>query len=151
MNQAALIYSHSVSPRLQYIVDFLSQYYGQAFKIIYDEDKYIAATDACKINYGYHRLADGEIFIHSHALLFESSVHPVKIECFKKNDHPVFFKAEGEIGFDIFAAIFYLITRYEEYLPYKKDSYGRYTHENATVSYRLDAGINGVFRIILDF
>ena len=33
--------------------------------------------------------------------------------------------------FDIFAASFYLISRYEEYLPHQKDMYGRYAHENS--------------------
>ena len=30
-----------------------------------------------------------------------------------------------------FAASFYLISRYEEYLPHEKDMYGRYAHENS--------------------
>ena len=131
MNHSALIYSHSVSPRLQYVVDFIEQYFGCFFKMIYDEEKYIAAADNCKINYGYHRLSDGEIFIHSHVLLFESAIRPVKVECFEKDGYKIFFKTEGEEGFDIFAAIFYLLTRYEEYLPHKKDSYGRYGHFNS--------------------
>jgi len=33
---------------------------------------------------------------------------------------------EMEISFDIVAAIFYLLTRYEEYLPYTPDKHGRY-------------------------
>jgi len=131
MNHSALIYSHSVSPRLQYVVDFLEQYFGLSFRIIYDEEKYVTAADTCKINYGYHRLAEGEIFIHSHVLLFESFIRQVKVECFERNGYKAFFKNEGDVGFDIFAAIFYLITRYEEYLPHKKDSYGRYDHTNS--------------------
>lgn len=131
MSHSVLVYSHSASPRLQYVIDFLSQYYGLSFKLIFDEEKFIKATDVCKINYGYHRLAEGEIFIHSHALLFETSVRPVKVECFEKNNYKAFFKAEGDAGFDIFAAIFFLLSRYEEYLPHKKDIYGRYAHANS--------------------
>lgn len=131
MNYSALVYSHSVSPRLQYVVDFLSEYYGLTFKLIYDEEKFINASDQCKINYGYHRLVEGEIFIHSHVLLFETTVRPVKIECFEHNGYKAFFKAEGDVGFDLFAAVFYLLTRYEEYLSHQKDVYGRYAHENS--------------------
>src|SRR5678815_3366965 len=109
MMNSVLVFSHSITSRLQYIIDFLSQYYGLSWKLTSDE----------------------EIFIHSHALLFESSVRQVKVECFKKNGYKVFFKAEGDLGFDLFAAVFFLITRYEEYLPYKKDIYGRYAHENS--------------------
>ncbi len=131
MSHSALIYSHSVSPRLQYIVDFLSHYYRLQLKLVYDEEKFKSATDTCKINYGYHPLAYDELFIHSHVLLFESSIRPVKIECFERNGYKAFFKTEGHTGFDIFAAIFYLLTRYEEYLPHQTDEYGRYAHENS--------------------
>lgn len=129
---SVLIFSHSITPRLKYIIDFLSQFYGLQLKLISDEERFINATDSCKINYGYHHLDADEIFIHSHALLFESSIRQVKIECFEKRNYKAFFKAEGDFGFDIFAAIFYLLTRYEEYLPHKKDMYGRYAHENST-------------------
>lgn len=126
-----LIFSHTITPRLQYVTDFLTQYYGLQLKLISDEERFIKATDTCKINYGYHRLDSHEIFIHSHALLFETSVRQVKIECFEKNNFKAFFKNEGDYGFDLFAAMFYLITRYEEYLPHQKDVYGRYAHENS--------------------
>ena len=128
---SVLVFSHSITSRLQYIIDFFSQYYGLSWKLTSDEERFRNATDTGKINYGYHRIDASEIFIHSHALLFESSVRQVKVECFEKNGYKVFFKAEGDLGFDLFAAVFFLITRYEEYLPYKKDIYGRYAHENS--------------------
>lgn len=128
---SVLIFSHSITPRLQYITDFLSEYFGLQFRLISNEERFLNATDSCKINYGYHRIDANEIFIHSHALLFETSVRQVKIECFEKKNYKAFFKTEGDFGFDLFAAIFYLITRYEEYLPHKKDMYGRYAHENS--------------------
>jgi hypothetical protein len=128
---SVLVFSHSITPRLRYISEFLSEYYGLPFKLISDEERFVAAAETCKINYGYHRLDPSEIFIHSHALLFESSVRHVKVECFEKNGYKAFFRAEGDFGFDLFAGIFYLITRYEEYLPHKKDNYGRYAHENS--------------------
>ncbi len=123
-----IIYSHTLTPRLQYVIDFLSQYYQTPIKLLCDEEKYLAHPDPHRINYSYHRLLDNEIWIHSHVLLFESTIRPVKIECFDLHQHPAFFKAEGDTGFDLFAAIFYLITRYEEYLPHPKDSYGRFAH-----------------------
>jgi hypothetical protein len=132
---AAIIYSHSTSPRLQYIVDFLSAYFNQPIKLENDEDRYVKSGFSCKINYSYHRLGAGEIWIHPYALLFESIVHPVKIECFETKCFKAFFKTEGDVGFDLFAAIFFLISRYEEYLPHTLDAYGRYAHENS-VAYK---------------
>lgn len=131
INLFVIIYSHTLTPRLQYIVDFLSQYYQIPIRLICDEEKYLADKDPHRINYSYHRLLTGEIWIHSHVLLFESTIRPVKIECFDHHNHKAFFKAEGDTGFDLFAAIFYLITRYEEYLPHQKDIYGRYAHQNS--------------------
>jgi hypothetical protein len=131
MTYAALIYSHSITPRLEYIVDFLSRYYGLSFKLIPDEESFVKSAIACKINYSYHKIADSETWIHPHALLFESAIHHVKAECFQHKHYKAFFKIEGDIEFDLLAALFYLITRYEEYLPHKKDMYGRYAHENS--------------------
>jgi hypothetical protein len=123
-----IIYSHTLTPRLQYVVDFLSQYYHTPIKLICDEEKYLTHPDPHRINYSYHRLQEGEVWIHSHVLLFESTIRPVKVECFEAHGHKAFFKAEGDTGFDLFAGIFYLLTRYEEYLPHPKDSYGRFAH-----------------------
>ena len=131
MTDAVFIYSHSITPRLNYIVDFLSHHYGLPFNLTSDEEKYAKADAGCKINYSYHQIITEEIWIHPHALLFESAVHPVKVECFEYNHYKAFFKTEGNAGFDLLAATFYLITRYEEYLPHKKDIYGRYAHENS--------------------
>jgi hypothetical protein len=131
MTYAALIFSHSITPRLQYIVDFLSQYYGLSFRLTSDEDNYRAAKDNCKINYSYHRLVKGEIFIHPHALLSESYIRQVKVECFDHNGYAAFFKTEGDTSFDLFAGTFFLLTRFEEYLPFKKDAYGRFDHTNS--------------------
>ena len=135
---SALIFSHSITPRLEYIAAFLSRYYGTLFKLTSDEDAYLKSSCSCKINYSYHPLDKGEIWMHSHALLTESAIHPVKIELFDHmpfsgapGSYKAFFKTEGNTGFDLFAAVFYLITRYEEYLPHKKDMYGRYAHENS--------------------
>lgn len=126
-----IIYSHTLTPRLQYVVDFLSQYYHTTIKLICDEETFLAHPDPHRINYSYHRLQDNEIWIHSHVLLFESTIRPVKIECFEHRGYKAFFKAEGDTGFDLFAGIFFLLTRYEEYLPHQKDSYGRYAHQSS--------------------
>jgi hypothetical protein len=140
----ALIFSHSITPRLRYVVDFLSQYYGLSFRLISDEEKYVNAKEVCSINYSYHRIIPGEIFIHSHVLLSESFIRPVKIECVEINRHQpaagfpeslksykAFFRTHGDFEFDLFAGIFYLLSRYEEYLPHRKDKFGRFAHENS--------------------
>ncbi len=126
-----IVYTHSLTPRLQYVVDFLSHYFQIPFKLTSNEDKYVAVEAACKLNYSYHRLLPEEIWIHPHPLLSESAVRPVKAETFEYAGTKAFFKTEGDLPFDIFAAIFFLLTRYEEYLPNSKDEYGRFAHHSS--------------------
>lgn len=126
-----IVYTHSQTPRLQYVIDFIARYFSIPLKVTSNEDRYLEADVACKLNYSYHRLLENEIWIHPHPLLSESAVRPVKAETFDYEGSKAFFKTEGDLPFDIFAAIFFLLTRYEEYLPNVKDGYGRYAHTNA--------------------
>lgn len=64
-------------------------------------------------------------------LLFEKGITPQPIHCFASNGRPAFFPCPGNFPFDVFAASFYLLSRYEEYLPHEKDEYGRYAHTNS--------------------
>ena len=84
-----------------------------------------------KINYSQARITEEEFWLKPHSLLFESKVIQQPIQCFDANGRKAFFKSDGDFPFDIFAASFYLLSRYEEYLPHKKDIYGRYAHENS--------------------
>ena len=68
-------------------------------------------------------------------LLFQHTIESQNIHCFSWKDEVAFFETEDDLGFDIFAASFYLITRYEEYLPHKLDEYGRFGHINS-VAYK---------------
>jgi len=74
-----------------------------------------------------------EFFIKSNDLLFEQGVNDLDINIQKWEDVPCFFAAnlKSSIPFDIFAASFYLISRYEEYLPHVKDIHGRFTAEQS--------------------
>ena len=49
-----------------------------------------------------------------------------------------FYSGEsGNLPFDIFSAAFYLLSRYEEYLPHVKDNFGRFT-KNDSISFKHD-------------
>lgn len=125
-----IIYTLIESPRLRYISEFIGKEIGGIFNIISDQEKY-TLYKGCKINYSGHRLSADEFFIPQHSLLFENNITPQQTTCINHNGYKAFFQSEGDFPFDIFAASFYLLSRYEEYLPHKKDSYGRYAHENS--------------------
>ena len=127
-----LIYTTYVSNRLQYSVDTLfKQISGLPFELTTDIDLYQQSDADCRINYSDAKINEAELWIQPHSLLFENNIQQQNIECFEWNNLKVFFKTNGDLPFDIFAASFYLISRYEEYLQHTKDEYGRYAHTNS--------------------
>lgn len=132
-----LLYTHTVSRRLEYIVGFFSrELFNEPIAITTDITVFSNA-DAYRINYSDSSYSDEEFFITSAPLLFESGISPQIIDCFEVNYHKAFFQCPGDFPFDIFAAAFYLLSRYEEYLPYEKDEHGRFSHISS-LAYRED-------------
>ncbi len=126
-----IVYANKITPRLQYVTDFIGrQITGEPFQLTTDTF-YFSDYRGPKINYGYEDVCDNEMLIVNYPLLFEDTIKKQAIQCFRANDFKAFFKSEGDYPFDIFAAVFYLLSRYEEYLPHNKDEYGRYAHENS--------------------
>lgn len=126
-----IVFSHTITPRLQYILNFVGkETIGEPFQRTDDIETFLQYTGP-KINYSKERITDSEYRIQNTELLFESGCNEQTIKCFETGNYKAFFKTEGDFPFDIFAASFYLLSRYEEYLPHKKDVYGRYAHENS--------------------
>ncbi len=126
-----LIYTPQSTPRLQYICKFIFEdVLTTSYSLTSDEvnfEKYVGS----KINYS-HRNFENTIQLIPHTLLFEKGIKPQQVDCINEGENLFFFKTEGaNYPFDIFAASFYLLSRYEEYLPHTKDMYGRYAHENS--------------------
>jgi hypothetical protein len=121
-----LIYSEKITSRLQYIAE------------VFFEDVRITSSiaefsefDGIKLNYSHKKFSEQEFHIQPSALLFEADIRKQNIHCTVWNELKIFLQVKGEIPFDIFSASFYLLSRYEEYLPHKKDSYGRFSHEES--------------------
>jgi hypothetical protein len=126
-----LIYTHIITPRLQYICHFIfNEQMGLAHELTTDEAAFNHFDDV-KINYSLQSMETG-YQLEPLNLLFENTIATQQIDCFLHNSNKVFFKtSSGHFAFDIFAASFYLLSRYEEYLPHNKDKFGRYAHENS--------------------
>jgi hypothetical protein len=127
-----LLYSLTYSARLQYTCHFIfTELMGTEFSITTDVQTF-KNYDGIKINYSNSRISDNELYVSAVDLLFENNIRSQTIECFEVNNNKAFFKTpDSGFPFDIFAASFYLLSRYEEYLPHQKDIYGRYAHENS--------------------
>jgi hypothetical protein len=116
--------------RLKYIVDFCSEQLLAAPIDITTDFAAFSAAPAPKINYSDDSAGDA-LNIRPTGLLFTTGIEPQSTTCFEYNGRKAFFPTDGDWPFDIFSAIFFLITRYEEYLPHKKDAYGRYAHTDS--------------------
>jgi len=133
-----IVFSNKITPRLRYILNFIgNEISGKPFEVTTNVDTFHDYTGP-KINYSSNIISKSEYRIKNTDLLFESSVKDQPIACFETSarfpNGPVykaFFRTEGDFAFDIFAASFYLLSRYEEYMPHQKDIYGRYAHENS--------------------
>jgi len=80
-----------------------------------------------KITYTKQPLQN-EFFIRSNDLLFEQGINDISINIRDWEGTPCFFEAgeRSSVPFDIFSASFYLLSRYEEYLPHVKDDLGKF-------------------------
>ncbi|WP_298760285.1 polysaccharide deacetylase family protein [uncultured Psychroserpens sp.] len=123
-----LVYTHKITPRLRYAFKHLcTRVLGIPVSFTTTIEEFIA-HDSLKMSYTRQPLSH-EIFIRNHELLFEQGLSDIDINVQDWDDTKCFF-ATGEksaLPFDIFAASFYLLSRYEEYLPHVKDDYGRFT------------------------
>jgi hypothetical protein len=130
-----LLFAQQTSNRLQYITGFAGkQITGGAITVTNNQQEFISYGGA-KINYSDKRVSENEIWIKPHSLLFETGIKKQEINCLGTKGQKAFFQTNGDFPFDIFASSFYLLSRYEEYLPYEKDGYGRYDYKNA-LAYR---------------
>lgn len=122
-----ILYCPDITPRLRWIIGFCGdQLFDTPIHITSDREAFEKTADR-GINYSATPIA-GVFNIRPSSLLFETSITPQSITCFEYNGHKAFFASDGDLPFDIFAASFYLLSRYEEYLPHAKDEFGRFAH-----------------------
>lgn len=147
-----LILTSAVTSRLDYIARFVCTDllgFGVTFTTSADE---FAAWPGPRINYRPEPFA-GSVHVVPHTILFEKGITSQEIRISAFRGVTVFFQTGGEerdasvdtvysghtlatgavpgrLPFDIFAASFWLISRYEEYLPHQEDQNGRFRHES---------------------
>jgi hypothetical protein len=127
-----LVYSHKSTPRLQYIFNLLlNEIIGLDFKITNDKNEY-ANSNLPKLTYCEHAFGD-EFFVYATRLLFEKGIEDQEVNVFDWKNMPVFFGTHPkyDFPFDPFAASFYLVSRYEEYLPHIKDEHLRFSPQQS--------------------
>ena len=136
-----LILVPKITNRLYYIFELLlKEELGIEFKFTTEEETFLS-YQGVKFHYGSTPLNDEPgLFQQSTKLLFERDIYDqdIKICNFKDTNaiYPV-FNDKSLFPFDIFAASFYIISRYEEYLPHVSDQYNRFQPQNS-ILYKME-------------
>ncbi len=127
-----LIYTHKITPRLTYIMRHIFvNLLGIAIDFTTKVEEFIKHSGP-KITYAKQPLQN-EFFIRSNELLFEQGINDIQVSIVDWEGTPCFFPTgeRSNLPFDIFAASFFLIARYEEYLPHVKDIHGRFSPKDS--------------------
>ncbi len=122
-----LVYTQRYTHRTGYIFRFIFE------EILGVNVRFTSSYTEVKSHLGvlisyYKTKVKDSIHIVPHNLLIDDSIAPQKIDVFEWEKMPAFFKTsdQADIPFDIFAASFYLVSRYEEYLNFEPDIHGRF-------------------------
>ncbi|HQQ01357.1 MAG TPA: polysaccharide deacetylase family protein [Bacteroidales bacterium] len=123
------------SKRLQYTFHYLlNTLWGINHEFTLNDDEYIAWQGPRMIYGGSFQ--KNEVWFEAVSLLFERNI--AGVDTGKYSPHgglfPVYSK-DSALPFDAFASSFYMLSRYEEYLPCRKDIHGRFQAKES-IAYR---------------
>ncbi|MBA5628734.1 polysaccharide deacetylase family protein [Moheibacter lacus] len=108
MKNIILIYTEQLSPRIEYVFDFIfSEFSGLEFELTIDLEEF-KNSNRPKINFSRNLILD-VIQLIPDKFLFENTI-----------SETIKFEELNEIG-----KIFFALSRYEEYWPQEKDQHGR--------------------------
>jgi hypothetical protein len=126
-----LVYTPKITRRIEYIFKHIFiNIIGLNVNFTTKVNEFVS-FDGPKLSYSPKQLSN-EFYIKSNSILLEQGFSDIEIDIRNWDDSKCFFYNEnGTIPFDIFAAAFYLISRYEEYLPHLKDVYGRFSYQES--------------------
>jgi len=104
---------------------------------IFNEEEFLASSSA-KLNFSDKKF-ENCINIKPHSILFDVGIKDYPLEVSNHSQFSkIFFKSsDPQIPFDIFGAAFWLLSRYEEYLPFKTDEHNRFSYRSS-LAYQYD-------------
>lgn len=121
-----IIFAHHINPRLSYTLNhILNDQFGIIYRITDNPDDFIK-SHSIKLNYS-NKVFEGVFQLIPEGLLNENSIRTTQPMISSKSVLPIIFKQEkGDFPFDIFAAVFWFLARYEEYQEYTPDTHNRF-------------------------
>ena len=126
-----IIFSSQKSARLNYVLKLIFQELLYVdYQLIVDKETFEQST-GFKLNYSCIDLIS-DIQIYPSTLLFEEKIKDIRPNFEEIKSLKVLYKNTNcPYGYDIFSAVFYLVSRYEEYQYLTYDQHGRYPSSNS--------------------
>lgn len=125
------IYAPKSSPRLRWIAEV---FFKGALRVDYklcSDPQTVDQAQGFKISYAPKPLPK-TFHILPQGLLWEKELVEQDFYTTTWNDLPIFCqRKQGDLPFDPLAAAFFLVSRYEEYLPFLADDHGRFPAEQS--------------------
>ena len=120
-----VVYTDKITSRLKYVCSFIFQEVLKMPLLLTSNRSDLTGEDY-RIGYSL-KIMDGVFRIPPAGLLAENGIHEQDVPVVERQEAPCLFPvSQGNIAFDAFSAIFYLLSRYEEYLPAERDQFGRF-------------------------
>ncbi len=124
---AITVFCKQDSPRFQYALNWtLKNVLHISYELTDDESE----VEALPFFISYGKVFDNALSIPDAGLLWEKGINKQDIAFGEWKSLPTLFHREDKgttLPFDLFSAVFFLISRYEEYYPYTPDKHGRYS------------------------
>lgn len=122
------VYALNITSRHKYVFKYI-------FKTLLKTDyELIENVESAKgkllLNYSHQEIKDSLTIVPS-GLLNQEKITRQEIQVIKWEETKCFFVTGGDLPFDIFSASFYLLSRFEEYLPHINDKHGRFPAEQS--------------------
>ncbi len=147
-----LIYTEHTTPRLQFVLNFIFRDVFRAELTITENGEEFRAHGGPKINYSTPPIGEA-LNVPVSGFLSAGGIKEVDPGLDTTGSLPLLFRANhfidpgnaglhsranqlsgpdhSDLDFDLFAAVFYMISRYEEYLPFESDRHGRFEAGNS--------------------
>lgn len=131
-----LVFAEKNTPRLIYTLDLVFvQLLKTPYTLLTNWDEF-EKSEGLRLNYSNRNSQNVPVIVPD-GILFESGISEKEIGHLVHQEVTCLFPVSGgSLPFDPFAAIFYLVVRYEEYLPSQKDKYHRFRPSNS-LSFKL--------------
>jgi hypothetical protein len=134
-----LIFTPHITNRITYIFKHIfGRILGVEFTLTSKKEEWID-YDGPKISYGKTPV-DTELFFQQSFFLLATGIKKVHLETVSFTDCTAFFPVQhpqSALPFDPFSASFYMLSRYEEYLPFISDVHGRFP-ATESLAYRFE-------------